>query len=387
MVRLANDLGINEGDVYPADCFDLIGGVGFGGYVFQDVVAVSHHLFRLVAILLGHLWMNVDEAIDALLKVALVVFPDSPHPEPDQETRTRLLNESVMGILQTRGIPPDRKMQDTSEESVGCKVYVWLPCDSTQLTPFRALYAATTANLSHPIVLQNYKPRGSSLNPTIIEAICATMATPSHFSPIKVGPRGRQKIFIGGPCGANNPTRELLKEASAVFGKEKLVAQIVSLGSGRSHISSMERKTSNETVRRLVQEMAADCEAVEKELSTRLCDVDEYLRLNVERGMENVRMDRWDDLGPIEIHTGAYVETAEVSEILDASLRRLQGTTGTVTLGEISMHYYTRSQLLCKVYLLMGSDHPRAAKDVQDELDEHKKDLNRALMGVKDNGD
>jgi hypothetical protein len=34
MVRLANDLGIDEGDVYPADYFDLMGGVGFGGYVF-----------------------------------------------------------------------------------------------------------------------------------------------------------------------------------------------------------------------------------------------------------------------------------------------------------------------------------------------------------------
>jgi hypothetical protein len=124
MVRLANDLGINEGDVYPADYFDLIGGVGFGGYVFRDVVAVSYRLFRLVAILLGHLWMNVDEAIDALLKVALTSFPDGPHPEPDKETRTRLLSESVKSILQTRGIPPDRKMQDTSEESVGCKVYV-----------------------------------------------------------------------------------------------------------------------------------------------------------------------------------------------------------------------------------------------------------------------
>jgi hypothetical protein len=34
MVRLANDLGVNEEDVYPADYFDLIGGVGFGGCVF-----------------------------------------------------------------------------------------------------------------------------------------------------------------------------------------------------------------------------------------------------------------------------------------------------------------------------------------------------------------
>ena len=31
MDRLANDLGVGEEDVYPADYFDLMGGVGFGG--------------------------------------------------------------------------------------------------------------------------------------------------------------------------------------------------------------------------------------------------------------------------------------------------------------------------------------------------------------------
>jgi hypothetical protein len=37
MARLAKDLGIDEGDIYPADYFDLMGGAGFGGYVFQDI--------------------------------------------------------------------------------------------------------------------------------------------------------------------------------------------------------------------------------------------------------------------------------------------------------------------------------------------------------------
>jgi hypothetical protein len=31
MARLANDLGVAEEDIYPADYFDLMGGVGFGG--------------------------------------------------------------------------------------------------------------------------------------------------------------------------------------------------------------------------------------------------------------------------------------------------------------------------------------------------------------------
>jgi hypothetical protein len=34
MIRLATDRGIDEGDVHPADYFDLMGGVGFGGYFF-----------------------------------------------------------------------------------------------------------------------------------------------------------------------------------------------------------------------------------------------------------------------------------------------------------------------------------------------------------------
>ena len=172
------------------------------------------------------------------------------------------------------------------------------------------------------------------------------MATPSYFSPIKVGPPGRQQIFIGGPRGANNPTRELLKEASAVFGKEKLVTQIISIGCGRLQVYSMRRNTEAEGVGRSVQAMAADCEAVDKDLSMRFCDMDAYLRLNVERGMENLVMNEWDDLGPIETHTSAYVETAEVSEAIEASLRRLQRGVGTITLGEISAYRYSRSVVL-----------------------------------------
>jgi hypothetical protein len=169
------------------------------------------------------------------------------------------------------------------------------------------------------------------------------MAAPPYFSPIKIGPRGRQQTFSGGPRGANNPTRELLKEASTIFGREKLVAQIVSIGCGCSHISSVQRDSDTEGVDRTVQEMAVDCEAVAKELSTRLCDMEEYLRLNVDRGMGNLTMNDWDDLGPIETHTSAYVETAEISETIEASLRRLQGITGSVTLGEISAYFCIRS--------------------------------------------
>jgi hypothetical protein len=164
------------------------------------------------------------------------------------------------------------------------------------------------------------------------------MATRSYFSPVKIGPRGRQQAFIGGPRGASNPTRELLKEASAIFGKGKLVTQIISVGCGRSHLSAVEENTDIDAPSRPLQEMAADCEIVTKELSTRLCDMDAYLRLDVERGMDKLVMDEWDDLGPILTHTSAYLETAGISETIEVSLRCLQGGTGTVALGEISAY-------------------------------------------------
>jgi hypothetical protein len=179
------------------------------------------------------------------------------------------------------------------------------------------------------------------------------MAAPPYFSPVKFGQPRWQQTFIGGPRGANNPTRELLKEASAIFGEDKLVGQIVSLGSGRSHVYSVERNTDTEGVDRFIQEMAADCDAVAKELSTRLCDLNAYLRLNVDRGMENLVMNEWDDLGPIETHTSAYIESTEISKALDASLRRLQGGAGTVTLGEISAYSHTLSEPPSKAHSLM----------------------------------
>jgi hypothetical protein len=222
-----------------------------------------------------------------------------------------------------------------------------------RLTSLRALFAAATANPGHPIVLRNYKHRGNSLNPTIVEAICATMANPPYFSSVKFGPRSRQQTFKGGPRGANNPTRELVKEASTIFGREKLVAQIVSLGCGRSHLSSLEMDTDTEGATRWVQEMEADCEAVAKELSTRLCNMDEYLRLSVERGMEHQLTTKWDELGPIETHTSAYVESADISETIEASLRHLQESTSTVTLGEISEYSYTSLELPYEAYSLM----------------------------------
>jgi hypothetical protein len=178
------------------------------------------------------------------------------------------------------------------------------------------------------------------------------MANPSHFSPVKIGPRQRQQTFIGGALGANNPTRELLKEAGVVFGKHRRVVQIISIGSGLPRVLSLDSSTKREGPNRLVNGLAPDCEAVAQELHARLYNVPAYLRLNVDRGMESLIMEDWSELGDIESHTEAYVAGASVSDSLDTSLRSLRGRTGTVTLGQLSTYIHLGLTIMYKLTMV-----------------------------------
>ncbi|KIM21448.1 hypothetical protein M408DRAFT_104234 [Serendipita vermifera MAFF 305830] len=45
MARIAHDFEVDECDVYPADYFDLMGGVGFGGHVLFERVLIKSHSF------------------------------------------------------------------------------------------------------------------------------------------------------------------------------------------------------------------------------------------------------------------------------------------------------------------------------------------------------
>jgi hypothetical protein len=196
------------------------------------------------------------------------------------------------------------------------------------------LYAATSTNIIHPQAFRTYSIRGASLNPTIVEAACATVAIPSYFLPVKIG--RSQQSFIGGVVGANNPTRELLKEAGTAFGNERRVAQIISIGCGIPPALSLEAMTDAAGANRLLKEILLDCQLVATELAARLYNVDAYLRLSVERGIGNIEMDQWGMVGDIEMHTAGYIESQTITHALEASLKRLNKRSGTVTLGQLS---------------------------------------------------
>jgi hypothetical protein len=161
----------------------------------------------------------------------------------------------------------------------------------------------------------------------------------SLFTPVSIGPKRREQTFTSASIGFNNPTRELIKEAERQFGSDMRVSTILSIGSGRPALLAFDgpKPASNELLKGIVM----DCERVARELSTQLFNVDTYLRLTVDRGMENTEMSDWEGLGSIEGHTATYLEIPAVTKAIDSSLQRLQDRVGSITLGQLSEFAWT----------------------------------------------
>jgi hypothetical protein len=79
----------------------------------------------MVAIMLGYLRMNVDEAIDALITVATAIFPEGSQGIGDPEANSRNLKDAIEDMLQARNIPVNTKMYERCQPQPRCKVYVY----------------------------------------------------------------------------------------------------------------------------------------------------------------------------------------------------------------------------------------------------------------------
>jgi hypothetical protein len=134
--------------------------------------------------------------------------------------------------------------------------------------------------------------------------------------------------------GFNNPTRELIKEAEMQFGTDTRVSTIISIGCGLPALVAFDGPTSGSN--ELLNAIVIDCERMAQELATHLFNVDAYLRLNVDRGMENTKMSDWEGLGIIEGQAETYLAVAAVTKALNSSLLRLQDGVGSITLGQLS---------------------------------------------------
>ena len=171
----------------------------------------------------------------------------------------------------------------------------------------------------------------------MIDAVLASCATPDRFDPLKVIPpvAVRQGISPtnGGGIGKEheaqglisaditlpNPTREAMKELHAIYGADRRVACVLSLGSG--HPAVVPASSLHNTNRNTAKVMAIlQAERTAEELDGQIGRSQVYYRFSVDRGLESTESVSLRNLGDIETHTRAYLQQRSTEYVLDRSI-------------------------------------------------------------------
>jgi hypothetical protein len=214
----------------------------------------------------------------------------------------------------------------------------------------RAIIVVPADDISQCEIFRTYRSRQSSINCTLIEALCASLAVPPLFDPVRIGPKSRQRMFIGGAVGFYNPARQILKEATQIYGDDQRVALILSLGSGAPPTMSLDRiKPPSYNIESLVNCIATDCQRVAREMDSQLIQVDTYVRLNVNRGLEDSGFSDWSYISSMESCIKSYLHAASVDQTVETASEKITKRIGSVTLAQLStVIYHTSSHIILK---------------------------------------
>ncbi|KIM21761.1 hypothetical protein M408DRAFT_300959 [Serendipita vermifera MAFF 305830] len=304
MHRLNWDRQLNGDEpLLPCEHFDLIGGSGTGG---------------LIAIMLAKLRMTVEETSEEFCMLIDVFKKLDATPQE----MTQLLKESMEDIMKRRGLLINTKLLDVAQTQ-GCQCFV---------------VASLRANTGTRICLRSYPvPTHPASNVTIIEAILATCAMQPTFAPVKLGPRYREKEYIGPSLGANNPIHDVISEAHSLFGKEATVASILSVGSGHPGIITIPSDDGGDDMYKIMREIMNDCMEKAREVKQKFGRVGIYFRFSVEQGMQNDHSSQVMDPGWIAAQTESYLE--EQVDQLDAFTKGFKDAIYAVTLDHLSTLY------------------------------------------------
>ena len=169
-----------------------------------------------------------------------------------------------------------------------------------------------------PVLFRSYEAHETHSNCKIWEAARATSAVPTFFKHIKIG---RAQPYIDGGLGRNNPSRVMLNEAKALFGA-RYIGCLVSIGTGHTETISI---TKSRGLRQIMptaifdapKAITTDCEAMHEAMLDLFAKLPTtYFRLNVEHGMQGIKLSEWERLGNVEAHTAQYLRRKEVEEKL-----------------------------------------------------------------------
>ncbi|PVF92025.1 FabD/lysophospholipase-like protein, partial [Serendipita vermifera] len=305
MGRIAHDKQLDRNQMRPADYFDLMGGVGFGAYI---------------GFMLGALRMTVKEAMKELHALGSKLRMDESDTLSPKD-RLDILREEIREVLKRQEIPIDVGLQDERFSSSPCKV---------------ALLVVRTAASTSPQWLSTYPSRQSHIECSVVDALSASIAIPTLFGPVSIGLDFAALELSGAHLAFNNPTRELLKEARRVYGDERQLSVILSLGSGKSKDQSLGDSNQTNAIDGLLKKLIGNSETTERDLAYQLYDVGGYIRLNVDHGLECIQLHEWSRLSLVLAQSQDYLALPSITKLVDNLILGLIERQGVMTLNQLT---------------------------------------------------
>lgn len=299
----------------PCHYFDYVAGTSTGG---------------LIGIMLGRLRMNVDDCISEYETLGAKVFGHSrkchirsPLFWPRDKYKHKTL-ESVVRDVVRRRVPKVAEFpggRNFASDENRCRTVVV------------AFQQQSKAGAEKPYLFRTYKnlhkskdaeQRKLDRNPDMAHDIPiwqvarATSAAPTYFKPPIID--GLE--YVDGGFGANNPCAEIYEEVRIMNNNSKRCASIIlSIGTGKNNESRRVKGTGFQrylNYLNFAKKWASDSEqthlAMLKAKNEQKFD---YFRLNVEEGLDQMKLDEWRARSALRIKTGERIGTLRSTSTKD----------------------------------------------------------------------
>jgi hypothetical protein len=174
-------------------------------------------------------------------------------------------------------------------------------------------------------------------NCKIWEAARATTAAPTFFKRIAIGEPGHIKEqFLDAAVGCNNPTQEILNESRLVFGDNRHLGVLISLGTGQKTTPSLAGSTTFQKIlptklsefanlMKVLAKIATDSEKLADEISQRFENVpDIYFRFNATHGAGEITLEEWKRMDVVQALTHSYLQEPSISNLVDTAVKRIR---------------------------------------------------------------
>jgi patatin-like phospholipase/acyl hydrolase len=103
----------------------------------------------------------------------------------------------------------------------------------------RFVCATPALNAQRPTLFRTYDVhKNNNLNRKIWEAARATSAAPLFFKRVAIGEVGLQEEYVDGALGCNNPVNQVIEESGLIYGKERTIDCVVSIGTGQRDVTT-----------------------------------------------------------------------------------------------------------------------------------------------------